>query len=88
MTSNAVDANLPFPAGFLWGTATSAHQVEGNNRNNDWWAFEQQPGAIWHGDRIGQIIFEKIAEEELVEVTDFGEEETERGAGGFGSTGK
>jgi beta-glucosidase len=44
---------LTFPQGFLWGTATSAHQVEGNNRNNDWWAFEQQPGAIWHGDRSG-----------------------------------
>jgi beta-glucosidase len=44
---------LPFPDGFLWGTATSAHQVEGHNTNNDWWAFEQQPGAIWHGDHSG-----------------------------------
>jgi beta-glucosidase len=44
---------LPFPEGFLWGTATSAHQVEGNNSNNDWWAFEQQLGAIWHDDRSG-----------------------------------
>jgi beta-glucosidase len=44
---------LSFPQGFLWGTATSAHQVEGNNTNNDWWAFEQRPGAIWHGDRSG-----------------------------------
>lgn len=44
---------LPFPPGFLWGTATAAHQVEGDNSNNDWWAFEQQPGAIWHGDRSG-----------------------------------
>ena len=26
---------------FLWGTATSAHQVEGNNRFNDWWEWEQ-----------------------------------------------
>ncbi len=43
----------PFPRGFLWGTATAAHQVEGNNRNNDWWAFEQRPGAIWRGDRSG-----------------------------------
>ncbi|MDQ1696270.1 MAG: beta-glucosidase [Frankiaceae bacterium] len=30
----------PFPPGFLWGTATSAHQIEGNNTNSDWWAFE------------------------------------------------
>ncbi len=30
-----------FPRGFLWGTATAAHQVEGNNTNNQWWAWEQ-----------------------------------------------
>src|SRR5690349_5176373 len=34
-----------FPSGFLWGAATSAHQVEGGNVNNDWWAFEQRPGS-------------------------------------------
>ncbi len=27
--------------------------MEGNNVNNDWWAFETRPGAIWHGDRSG-----------------------------------
>lgn len=44
---------LSFPDSFLWGTASAAHQVEGNNYNNQWWAFEQRPGAIWHGDRSG-----------------------------------
>ncbi|MCC6175974.1 MAG: glycoside hydrolase family 1 protein [Chloroflexi bacterium] len=34
-------AALRFPEGFLWGSATAAHQVEGNNTNNDWWAAEQ-----------------------------------------------
>jgi beta-glucosidase len=34
-------AELAFPPGFLWGSATAAHQVEGNNSNNDWWASEQ-----------------------------------------------
>jgi beta-glucosidase len=42
-----------WPAGFLWGTATAAHQVEGGNVHNDWWRFEQQPGKIAHGDRSG-----------------------------------
>ena len=42
-----------FPPGFLWGTATSAHQVEGQNTNNQWWDWEQQPGRIWHGDKSG-----------------------------------
>jgi beta-glucosidase len=30
-----------FPNGFLWGAATSSHQVEGGNRWNDWWEYEQ-----------------------------------------------
>jgi len=32
-----------FPQGFRWGTATAAHQVEGGNWNNDWWAWEHNP---------------------------------------------
>ncbi len=43
----------PFPPGFLWGTASSSHQHEGQNTNNQWWAWEQQPGRIWHGDVSG-----------------------------------
>jgi len=39
-----------FPDGFLWGTASAAHQVEGDDRNCDWWEFEQQPGRIANGD--------------------------------------
>ncbi|MDQ6719441.1 MAG: glycoside hydrolase family 1 protein [Candidatus Dormibacteraeota bacterium] len=39
-----------FPRGFLWGTASAAHQVEGNNRKSDWWEFEQQRGKIANGD--------------------------------------
>ncbi|GAB4531738.1 MAG: glycoside hydrolase family 1 protein [Anaerolineales bacterium] len=34
-------ATFHFPRGFLWGTATAAHQVEGNNTNNNWYAWEQ-----------------------------------------------
>ena len=33
---------LKFQKGFLWGTATSAHQVEGDNKNSDWWAWEKK----------------------------------------------
>jgi beta-glucosidase len=36
---------IAFPDGFLWGTATAAHQVEGGNWNNDWWAWEHNPAS-------------------------------------------
>jgi beta-glucosidase len=35
------DRVLKFPDGFLWGAATAAHQNEGMNVNNDFWAWEQ-----------------------------------------------
>jgi beta-glucosidase len=34
-----------FPDGFTWGTATAAHQIEGGNWNNDWWAWEHAEGS-------------------------------------------
>jgi len=43
-----------FPRGFLWGAATASYQVEGENRASDWWAWEQEPGRIQHGDRSGR----------------------------------
>lgn len=37
------------PRGFLWGTATSAHQIEGG-LSNDWTRFEAVPGHVAGGD--------------------------------------
>ena len=34
-------ATIQFPRGFLWGTATAAHQVEGQNKNNNWYVWEE-----------------------------------------------
>lgn len=42
------------PNRFLWGVGTSSHQVEGGNDRNDWWEFEQRPGAIRGGARSGR----------------------------------
>lgn len=35
------------PPGFLWGTAISAHQSEGNNLNSDAWLCESVPSSVY-----------------------------------------
>lgn len=44
-----------FPEDFLWGTATAAHQVEGNNLNSDTWVMEHLSHSLYlepSGDAI------------------------------------
>ena len=42
-----------FPTPFLWGAATAAHQIEGNNVNSDWWVYEQRmPHLGLSGDAV------------------------------------
>ena len=36
-----------FPQGFLWGTATAAHQVEGGNTASDLWLMEMLPDLLF-----------------------------------------
>ena len=36
-----------FPKGFLWGAATAAHQVEGNNINSDGWVLENMKPSMF-----------------------------------------
>lgn len=46
------EATYTFPPDFLWGTATSAHQVEGDNKNNDWWDWEQKRDGRVFDDHV------------------------------------
>jgi beta-glucosidase len=62
-------ASFHFPRGFLWGCATAAHQVEGNNTNNNWYRWEQEGHTVhksglacdWWGGRW-QEDFDRAAE--------------------------
>jgi beta-glucosidase len=38
--------NYKFPDGFLWGTTTAAHQVEGHDTKSDWWGWEKRKKSI------------------------------------------
>lgn len=55
--------NVVFPKSFLWGAATSAHQVEGNN-HNDWTEWEKL-GRVKHGEQSGLASghYERYAED-------------------------
>lgn len=44
---------VQFPNDFKWCVATSAHQIEGDNRHSDFWNWERQAGRIENGDRSG-----------------------------------
>jgi beta-glucosidase len=46
-----------FPAGFIWGAATAAHQVEGGNVGSDSWALEHARPSLFRepsGDAVDQ----------------------------------
>jgi beta-glucosidase len=64
-----------FPPGFLWGTATSAHQVEGGNENNDWAEWERVPGRIHDGTTAGRACawWDGMAEEDLAAAARLGQ---------------
>jgi len=50
-----MSVSVNFPEHFLWGTATAAHQVEGNNTNSDFWVLEHLPDTLFaepSGDAI------------------------------------
>jgi beta-glucosidase len=50
---NSVCPSSVFPADFAWGVATSSHQVEGGNTNNQWAAWEKR-GRIKSKDSVGR----------------------------------
>jgi beta-glucosidase len=64
-----LSATFHFPKGFLWGTASASHQVEGGNTNNNWYKWEQEGHTVhksgsasdWWGGRWRED-FDRAAE--------------------------
>ena len=50
--SRQLNSSVDFPKEFLWGISTSAHQVEGDNGNNQWSTWESA-GRIKSGETSG-----------------------------------
>jgi beta-glucosidase len=69
MEKTMPSGSFHFPKGFLWGTATASHQVEGGNINNNWYKWEQEGhtahksglASDWWGGRW-QEDFDRAAE--------------------------
>ena len=60
------------PSGFLWGTAISAHQSEGNNINSDAWLCENvSPTLYREGSRDGCDSYNRF-EEDIAIAADLG----------------
>ena len=57
-----------FPDGFLWGAATSSHQVEGGNDKNDWWDWEKKSGNIVDGTVSGAACGQYTRYEEDLDI--------------------
>ncbi|BBE32095.1 beta-glucosidase [Tepiditoga spiralis] len=38
--------DIVFSENFMWGVSTSSHQIEGNNKNSDWYEWENEKGRI------------------------------------------
>ena len=70
-----VSATHHFPDDFLWGTATASHQVEGDNRNNDWWNWEQKQHDKVFGNHTSGLAcdwWNGRAEEDIQRMADLG----------------
>lgn len=52
---------------FLWGVATSSHQIEGNNHHNDWWHWEKQ-GNIEGGVLSNQACNHRVKFKEDIQL--------------------
>lgn len=61
-----------FPENFLFGAATSAHQVEGNNIHSDFWTMEQLPHSNFNEPSLDAVDHYNRYEEDIKLMADAG----------------
>lgn len=61
-----------FPAKFLWGAATAAHQVEGNNINSDNWLLERAPKTMYKEPSGDACDHYHLYEQDINQLADLG----------------
>ena len=61
-----------FPAKFLWGAATAAHQVEGNNVNSDDWLLERAPNTMYKEPSGDACDHYHLYEQDIHQLADLG----------------
>ena len=61
-----------FPEKFLWGAATAAHQVEGNNINSDNWLLERAPNTMYKEPSGDACDHYHLYEQDINQLADLG----------------
>lgn len=65
-------ASQKFPPKFLWGAATAAHQVEGNNINSDNWLLERAPNTMYQEPSGDACDHYHLYEQDINQFADLG----------------
>ena len=61
-----------FPKGFLWGAATAAHQVEGNNVSSDLWVIEHLKDSMFREPSGDACDHYHLYEQDISTIADLG----------------
>jgi beta-glucosidase len=71
-SSTETSGTQSFPSGFLWGAATAAHQVEGNNINSDNWLLERAPNTMYKKPSGDACDHYHLYEQDIQQLADLG----------------
>jgi beta-glucosidase len=61
-----------FPSNFMIGAATAAHQVEGNNKNSDFWVMEHAPDSLYKEPSLDAVNHYRKFKEDILLLAEAG----------------